>query len=116
LVLHGYLQIYARLEIFTATKIQGAVFWILTPCNDVVGYRRFGGPYCPYLHSKDAPSLNSLLPKDAGIMTLRNIGILPITTRCQNPENDVILRITLPLNLFLSILIYPHEGSGEHLL
>jgi len=22
------------------------VFWIVTPCNDVVGYQRFGGPCC----------------------------------------------------------------------
>jgi len=27
-------------------KIQVAVFWVMTPCSDVVGYRRFGGPCC----------------------------------------------------------------------
>jgi hypothetical protein len=29
----------ARLEIFTAKKIQVTVFfWVMTPCSDVVGY------------------------------------------------------------------------------
>jgi hypothetical protein len=27
------------------------VFWVVTPCSDVVGYRRFGGP--SYLHLQD---------------------------------------------------------------
>jgi len=27
-------------------KIQVEVFWVVTPCSVVVGYRRFGGPYC----------------------------------------------------------------------
>jgi len=31
-------------EIFTATKIQVVVFWVMTPCSDVVGYQRFGAP------------------------------------------------------------------------
>jgi hypothetical protein len=25
-------------------KIKIAVFWVLTPCSDVVGYQHFGGP------------------------------------------------------------------------
>jgi len=33
-------------DIFTAMKIQVDVFWIVTPCNDVVGYRRFGRTSC----------------------------------------------------------------------
>jgi len=28
------------------------VFWIMTPCSDVVGYRRFGGPCCLHLQSE----------------------------------------------------------------
>jgi len=39
---------YATLELFTAMKIQVAVFSIVTPCSFVIGYKRFGGP-C-YLH------------------------------------------------------------------
>jgi hypothetical protein len=27
----------------TVMKVQAAVFWVLTPCSDVVGYERFGG-------------------------------------------------------------------------
>jgi len=30
----------------TAIKFQVAVFWVLTPCVDVVGYQSFGGPCC----------------------------------------------------------------------
>jgi hypothetical protein len=34
--------------VFTAVKIQVA-FWVVTPCSVVVGYQRFGGPYCLHL-------------------------------------------------------------------
>jgi len=27
-------------------KIQVAFFWVMTPCSDVAGYQRFGGPCC----------------------------------------------------------------------
>jgi len=33
-------------------KIKIAVFWVLTPCSDVVGYQHFGGPCCSHLQSK----------------------------------------------------------------
>jgi hypothetical protein len=33
----------ARLEIFMVVKIHVMVFWIVPPCNDVVGYQSFGG-------------------------------------------------------------------------
>jgi hypothetical protein len=39
---------HVTLEFFTTMKILVVVFWVMTPCNDVVGYRRFGGT-C-YLH------------------------------------------------------------------
>jgi hypothetical protein len=42
----------ARFEVFTVTKIRVEVFWVMTPCSDVVGYRRFGGPYCLYLQGE----------------------------------------------------------------
>jgi hypothetical protein len=35
----------ARFDAFTAV-IQVEVFWVVTPCNVVVGYQRFGGPCC----------------------------------------------------------------------
>jgi hypothetical protein len=30
-------------------SIMQVVFWVVTPRSDVVGYRRFGGPYCLHL-------------------------------------------------------------------
>jgi hypothetical protein len=37
-------------EIFTAVKIHVSVFWVVTPCSDVVGYYNFGRPCCFHLH------------------------------------------------------------------
>jgi hypothetical protein len=37
------------LEVFTAMKIQVAVFWVVTPCGCVVGYQHVGGLRCFYL-------------------------------------------------------------------
>jgi hypothetical protein len=45
----------AMFEVFTAVKIQIEVFWVVTPCSVVLGYRRFGGPYC--LHLQGIPIL-----------------------------------------------------------
>jgi len=28
------------------------VLWVVTPCGDIAGYQRFGGPYCRHLQSK----------------------------------------------------------------
>jgi hypothetical protein len=39
----------ASFETFTAVMFQVEVFWIVTPCSVVVGYRRFGGPCCLHL-------------------------------------------------------------------
>jgi hypothetical protein len=39
--------------VFTAEKIQVEVFWVMTPCSVVVGYRRFGGPRCLHLRGED---------------------------------------------------------------
>jgi len=33
-------------EAFTAVMFQVEVFWVVTPCNVVVGYQRFRGPCC----------------------------------------------------------------------
>jgi hypothetical protein len=30
--------------------IQAVVFWFMTPCSGMIGYQRFGGPYCLHLH------------------------------------------------------------------
>jgi hypothetical protein len=34
----------ARLQVFTALK--SVVFWVITPCSDVVGYQQFRGSHC----------------------------------------------------------------------
>jgi len=34
-----------RSAVFTAVKIRVVVFWVVTPCSDVAGYQRLGGPY-----------------------------------------------------------------------
>jgi hypothetical protein len=33
-------------------KIQVVVFGVVTPCSDVVGYQRFGGPCCVHLQGE----------------------------------------------------------------
>jgi hypothetical protein len=35
-----------RYEVLTAVKMQIEVFWVVTPCDIVVGYQRFEGPGC----------------------------------------------------------------------
>jgi hypothetical protein len=37
-------QYYASIQVFTAMKIQIGDFRVVTPCNVLVGYQRFGGP------------------------------------------------------------------------
>jgi hypothetical protein len=45
------------------------VCWVVRPWNVVVGYQRFGGPYCLQLHS--------LHPEDGGSMGIRKFGTVP---------------------------------------
>jgi len=33
-------------------QIQAQIFWVVTPCGDVVGYQRFGGPCCIHAHGE----------------------------------------------------------------
>jgi hypothetical protein len=47
--------------VLTGVKIQVSVLWVVTPCNDVEGYHRFG----------------SVHPEDGGSIDLRNVGTLP---------------------------------------
>jgi hypothetical protein len=46
-----------------AVMIRVEVFWVLTPGNVVVGYRRFRGPFC--LHRDPEDSSRGLLGCDA---------------------------------------------------
>jgi hypothetical protein len=43
----------SRLEVFMAVNIQIKVFWIVTPCSDVVGYQRFGGSCCLHVQGEE---------------------------------------------------------------
>jgi hypothetical protein len=54
-------------EAFTAVIFQVEVFWIVTPCSVMVGYRRCRGPCC--LHLQDEVK--------GGSGDLWNVGILP---------------------------------------
>jgi len=31
--------------VFTMMNVQILIFWVVTPCSDVVGYQRLGGPW-----------------------------------------------------------------------
>jgi hypothetical protein len=37
---------------FLHYRLQVAVFWVMIPCNDLVGYHRFGGPCCLHLQGE----------------------------------------------------------------
>jgi hypothetical protein len=34
------------------SRYQDVAFWVVTPCSDVVGNQRFGGPCCLYLQGE----------------------------------------------------------------
>jgi hypothetical protein len=38
--------------LFARWYLQVVVFWVMTPCSDVVGYHRFGGPCCLHLQGE----------------------------------------------------------------
>jgi len=40
------------LEAFTTVIFQVVAFRVMTPCSDVEGYQRFGGPCCLYLQGE----------------------------------------------------------------
>jgi hypothetical protein len=42
----------ARFEVFTAVKIQVDIFWLVTPCGNVVGSRSFGRSCCLLFRAK----------------------------------------------------------------
>jgi hypothetical protein len=116
-----------RLGVFTAMRIQVAAFWVVTPCNDVVGYRRFGRSCCftpgfilthrvfdPLLYSLLYICAHiktcSLLPEDGGSMILRNADILSHHCRLSQSEfseHDLILMcITFHYTSLLTVVQY----------
>jgi hypothetical protein len=66
-----------RLKVFMAMKIQVMVFWVLTPCSDVVGYQIFRGPY--YLQLQGEVKMEAARSSETLVS-------YPITTQYQNPE------------------------------
>jgi hypothetical protein len=50
---------HRRFRIFTAMKIQVAVFYFMTPCTDVVGHQSFGGSL--YCHNPEDYAMNILI-------------------------------------------------------
>jgi len=70
-------------------KIQVEVIWVVTPCSDMVGYERFGGPCCLHLQGEDG-----------GSKVLRN------TTRFHNSEG-------LGLNMNCTKTTLYHEFSKD---
>jgi hypothetical protein len=51
----------ARLEIFTAMKVQVKEICVVMPCSDVGGYQRFGGPCCLHLQGEDGGSMTCII-------------------------------------------------------
>jgi len=45
---------FASFEAFTATMFEVEVFWVVTPCNVVVGYQLSRDPCCLHLMGCDA--------------------------------------------------------------
>jgi hypothetical protein len=54
-----------RFEVYKSVKVQVEIFCVVTPCNVVVGYQRFGGPYWLHLHATRRHN-----PKDLGFETI----------------------------------------------
>jgi hypothetical protein len=75
-----------KFEAFTAVKIQVEFLWVVTPCNDVVGYQSFGGPCCRRLQDENG-----------GNVAVRNGGILPQHYKASQPTRTL-------------------HGQGKHLL
>jgi hypothetical protein len=53
-----------RSEVFTAIKTQIVVFWILTPCSDLIGYRRFGGLCYLHLQTEYLNNYENMKPRE----------------------------------------------------
>jgi len=63
-------------------KIQVVLFWIVTPCNYVAEYRRFGGPRC--LHFQGV--VGGILKMDTEWSSETFVSYF-VTTRCHKAEN-----------------------------
>jgi hypothetical protein len=48
----NHTQFFVSVKVFTAMKIQIAVFLVVMPCNEVVGYQICEGPCCLHLQGE----------------------------------------------------------------
>jgi hypothetical protein len=47
------LAVHLRYSVTSKYEFQIAVFWVVTPCSDVVRYHHFGGPCCLHLQDEE---------------------------------------------------------------
>jgi len=66
-------------------KIQFMVFWVMTPCSDVVGYQNFGGSCCLHIQG-EMTSFHFTLKTETARPT-ETLVSYHITTWCHNPED-----------------------------
>jgi hypothetical protein len=72
------IDIHASFEAFTAVMFQVDVFWVVTPCSVVVGYKLFRGPGYPHLQRE---------VKMEAARTFETVVSYHKTTRRHNPED-----------------------------
>jgi hypothetical protein len=75
-------------------NLQVMIFWVVTPCSDVVGCQRFGGPCC--LHLQGEGRMNAARPSD-------NLVSYHITTQCRNPEDHDVIPYLGPIHFTLQM-------------
>jgi hypothetical protein len=80
---HFYLC--TRFEVFTAVKIQVQVFWVVTPCNDVVGYQRFRNPCCLHLQGMMAKKI-VFTPEPNPVVLVQLVGKFERQTSLRKPR------------------------------
>jgi hypothetical protein len=86
------------------------VFWVLTPCSVVLGYRRFRGPCCLHLQSSPwrwrqhgSPTLHGVRTQKTSICiftAVRTSDVIPIDMQSSRPEpiSIQILQTFVPMN------------------
>jgi len=84
-------------------KVQVEVFWVVTPCSDVVIHQCFGGLCCFY--AQDEATMDAAWSAET-LVSNRN------TTRRHNPEDlDLKLNVSLPCTPCVTGALFP-SGNG----
>lgn len=79
----------SRFEVPAVVQVSMSVRWVLTPCGQAGGYRRFGGPYFLHCQSEDGGSScsESLVP-DGDAADKTNLEMSAFAWRCKGkPRN-----------------------------